>query len=180
MTVTAADPSTADPDATTESAPVAFPGVGRRKWGLRRRILLIFTLGALMLSLFLAFVTYGFARSSVVQQRDLDAARNAYQRAVELNRALLAAWRELAKIHQVQGDDKLYGIANAEFERLSALPTELVTVTGLIQENKLYHAEQLCREFLKKTPHQVEAMRLLALIGMQLFVYDDAEFLRES
>ena len=45
----------------------------RRKWGLRRRIMLIFTLGALMLSLFLAFVTYGFARSSVVQQRDNDA-----------------------------------------------------------------------------------------------------------
>ena len=111
---------------------------------------------------------------------DLDAARNAYQRAVELNRALTASWRELAKIHRLQGDEKLYGIANGEFERLSALPSELVAVTSLIQENKLYHAEQLCREFLKKTPHQVEAMRLLALIGMQLFVYDDAEFLLES
>ena len=42
----------------------------RRRWGLRRRILLIFTLGALMLSLFLALITYGFARSSLVQQRD--------------------------------------------------------------------------------------------------------------
>ena len=111
---------------------------------------------------------------------DLDAARNAYQRAVELNRALSASWRELAKIHQAQGNDKLFGIANAEFERLSALPAELVTVTSLIQENKLYQAEQLCREFLKKTPHQVEAMRLLAMIGVQLFVYDDAEFLLES
>ena len=110
----------------------------------------------------------------------LDAARNAYQRAVELNRALAASWRELAKIHKSQGDDKLFGIANAEFERLSALPAELVTVTSLIQENKLYHAEQLCREYLKKTPHQVEAMRLLAMIGVQLFVYDDAEFLLES
>ena len=80
---------------------------------------------------------------------DQDGARNAYQRAVELNRALLASWRELAKIHRAQGDGKLFGIANAEFERLSALPTELVTVTSLIQENKLYLAEQLCREFLK-------------------------------
>lgn len=42
----------------------------RRKWGLRRRILLIFTLGALLLSVVLAFVTYGLARSSVVQQHD--------------------------------------------------------------------------------------------------------------
>jgi signal transduction histidine kinase len=45
----------------------------RQRWGLRRRILLIFTLGALMLSLLLAFVAYGFARSSVVQQQDDDA-----------------------------------------------------------------------------------------------------------
>ena len=51
----------------------------RRKWGLRRRILLIFTLGALMLSLVLAFVTYGLARSSVVQQQD-EAARGLARR----------------------------------------------------------------------------------------------------
>jgi tetratricopeptide (TPR) repeat protein len=111
---------------------------------------------------------------------DLAAARSAYQRAVELNRALTASWRELAKIHKSQGEDKLFGIANAEFERLSNLPAELVTVTSLIQENKLYLAEQACRAFLRKTPHHVEAMRLLAMIGMKLYVYDDAEFLLES
>src|SRR5262245_9580242 len=41
--------------------------------------MLTFTVGALVLSLFLAFVTYGFARSSVVQQREnaaFDAAQN--------------------------------------------------------------------------------------------------------
>ena len=68
MTVAAADPG-----AFGSFAPVPLGGNTRRKWGLRRRILLIFTLGALMLSLFLAFVTYGFARSSVVDQRDNDA-----------------------------------------------------------------------------------------------------------
>lgn len=46
----------------------------RRRWGLRRRILLIFTLGALLLSIVLASVTYGLARASVVQQQD-EAAR---------------------------------------------------------------------------------------------------------
>jgi tetratricopeptide (TPR) repeat protein len=111
---------------------------------------------------------------------DLSAARNAYQRAVELNRALLASWRELANIHKAQGDGRLYRIAHAESERLSNLPAELVTVTSLIQENRLYRAERLCRDFLKKTPHHVEAMRLLAMIGVRLFVYDDAEFLLES
>jgi tetratricopeptide (TPR) repeat protein len=111
---------------------------------------------------------------------DLNAARNAYQRAVELNRALLASWRELVNIHKAQGDDRLHRIAYAESERLSNLPAELVTVTSRIQENRLYRAERLCREYLKKTPHHVEAMRLLAMIGVKLLVYDDAEFLLES
>jgi signal transduction histidine kinase len=38
--------------------------------GLRRRILLTFTLGSVALSLFLALTTYGLARSNVLQQRD--------------------------------------------------------------------------------------------------------------
>ncbi|MDH3751663.1 MAG: sulfotransferase, partial [Gammaproteobacteria bacterium] len=53
-------------------------------------------------------------------------------------------------------------------------------VTSLMEENKLYRAEKLCRDFLQKTPHHIEAMRLLALLGMKLLVYDDAEFLLES
>jgi two-component system, OmpR family, sensor histidine kinase MtrB len=72
MTVGSAGLTVAEPVAETRREP-------RLRWGLRRRIMLIFTVGALMLSLFLAFVTYGFARSSVVQQREnaaLDAARN--------------------------------------------------------------------------------------------------------
>jgi signal transduction histidine kinase len=55
----------------------------RQRWGLRRRITLIFALGALMLSLFLAFVTYGFTRSSVVQQRE-DAALDAAKRNTQI------------------------------------------------------------------------------------------------
>ena len=38
--------------------------------GLRRRILLIFTLGALGLAAFLAFTTYGLVRSNLASQRD--------------------------------------------------------------------------------------------------------------
>jgi tetratricopeptide (TPR) repeat protein len=110
----------------------------------------------------------------------IDRARAAYQQAVRLNSALPAAWRELAAIYQHQGDTRKHAAADAEYRRLSELPPELVSVSSLLQERKLYKAEQLCRAFLKKTPHHIEAMRLLALIGMQLFVYDDAEFLLES
>lgn len=38
--------------------------------GLRRRILLIITLGSIALSMFLAIITYGLARSNLVQERD--------------------------------------------------------------------------------------------------------------
>lgn len=55
---------------TETAAELPAASSNRRQWGLRRRILLIFTLGSLLLSLFLAFVTYGFARSSVVQQTE--------------------------------------------------------------------------------------------------------------
>ena len=57
------------------------PPAARRGWGLRRRIMLIFTFGALMLSVVLAFVTYGFARTSVVQQRDRTAREAAFSHA---------------------------------------------------------------------------------------------------
>jgi two-component system sensor histidine kinase MtrB len=47
--------------------------------GLRRRILLIFTLGSLLLSVFLATTTYGLTRSNVVNER-VDSAVNTSQR----------------------------------------------------------------------------------------------------
>ena len=80
MTATVAPETSADAAAPVEAPAPDQPG--RRGWGLRRRILLIFTLGALMLSLFLAFVTYGFARNSVVQQHDEDARAAARRSAI--------------------------------------------------------------------------------------------------
>jgi two-component system sensor histidine kinase MtrB len=70
-----------DPEAFDTIDPVPLGEPTKRAWGLRRRIMLIFTMGALMLSLFLAFITYGFTRSSVVQQRDNDARASARRNA---------------------------------------------------------------------------------------------------
>lgn len=47
--------------------------------GLRRRILLIFTLGALGLAAFLAFTTYGLVRSNLASQRDRSSISTAYR-----------------------------------------------------------------------------------------------------
>ncbi|HWM29840.1 MAG TPA: sulfotransferase [Woeseiaceae bacterium] len=111
---------------------------------------------------------------------DVPRAIAAYRRAVELNRGLIVSWRELAVLLGQNGDREAHAAAEAEHRRLAALPPELVTVTSFIQEGKLFRAEQMCREFLQKHPHHIEAMRLLARLGMKLYIYDDAEFLLES
>jgi tetratricopeptide (TPR) repeat protein len=114
------------------------------------------------------------------QLGQLEQAATAYQQAVDLNHGLVASWRELALLHQQHDRQREFQLAQAEYLRLSALPPELVSVTSLINEGKLFHAEKLCRAFLAEHPHHIEAMRLLAALGMKLFVYDDAEFLLES
>jgi two-component system, OmpR family, sensor histidine kinase MtrB len=56
--------------------------------GLRRRILLIFTLGSLALSAFLAVTTYGLVRSNLAAQRDSASVQAAYTHAQVVQSAL--------------------------------------------------------------------------------------------
>ncbi|MBT5220236.1 MAG: tetratricopeptide repeat protein, partial [Woeseia sp.] len=79
-------------------------------------------------------------------------------------------------------DKNLAGAQKAKVhtERLKALPQELLNVSSLINEKRLDKAEPLCRQFLLRDPTNVEAMRLLASIGMELGVTDDAEHLLEK
>jgi len=58
--------------------------------GLRRRILLIFTLGALGLAAFLAFTTYGLVRSNLSSQRDRASISEAYRNSRLVNGRLQA------------------------------------------------------------------------------------------
>ncbi|MGK7295258.1 MAG: tetratricopeptide repeat-containing sulfotransferase family protein [Candidatus Wenzhouxiangella sp. M2_3B_020] len=107
-------------------------------------------------------------------------AAEAYQHALQLNPALVASWRFLAAALLRLGETDRARSAKANLERLQAMPRELVSVTSLIHEGKLYKAEKLCRHFLQNNRHHPEAMRLLADIGSRLGIYDDAEFLLES
>jgi tetratricopeptide (TPR) repeat protein len=104
----------------------------------------------------------------------------AYQRAVTHNGALVASWRLLADMHKAAGRDASADFANAQFSHLAQLPPELLSVASFIQEGRIFKAEQLCRAFLQRNGHHVEAMRLLAEIGMKFNAYDEAEFLLES
>ncbi|MBB37161.1 MAG: hypothetical protein CME88_17505 [Hirschia sp.] len=109
-----------------------------------------------------------------------DLALTAYAEAVRNNPALLASWRELAKIHANVGNQRNATLAREQVDRLTALPKELLAVASMLHEGKIGRAERICRAFLQKSPHHIEAMRLLADIGIRLHVLDDAEFLLES
>lgn len=111
---------------------------------------------------------------------DVRGALAAYQEAVARNNALLGSWQMLERLHGQAGRDVPADFAAAQVEYLSSLPPQLLTVASLIQEGKMYKAEQLCRHFLQTQGHHVEGMRFLAQIGMSFNVHDEAEFLLES
>jgi len=104
--------------------------------GLRRRILLIFTLGSLILSLFLASTTYGLTRSNIVNERVDTATTTSQRNAQGVERDLRArpadAEAATASLERIGVQDYLiwYGDTwtggGATFQNPD-LPAELVT-----------------------------------------------------
>ena len=111
---------------------------------------------------------------------DKTKALETFARATRFNPALTASWREQAKLLSAAGRNAEAAAANAQLERLSSLPRELIAVTNHLHEGRLLRAEEICRHFLRSNPKNVEGMRLLAKIGIELGILDDAEFLLES
>ena len=109
-----------------------------------------------------------------------DRALQAYSRACRFNPALVASWRGQLDILTRRGRGREAAQARAQLDYLERLPQPLVIVLDLVSQGKLLKAEDLCRKFLQKAPHHVEAMRLLADIGIRFGVLADAEFLLES
>ena len=111
---------------------------------------------------------------------DTEQAIEAYGRAVRFNPALAASWRAQAELLEAAGRMGEATTAHNQERRLLALPKELIAVTHHLHEGRPLRAEEICRHFLRRNPKNVEAMRLLAQIGLRLGILDDAEFLLES
>jgi len=111
---------------------------------------------------------------------DAEAAIGAYERAVGLNPALLASWQNLAKLQASEGRTRQAKVSQRQAAELSEQPKELLAVMGMIYDGKLDEAEPLCRAYLRQHPKNVVGMRLLARIGTEHGILDDAEFLLES
>jgi two-component system sensor histidine kinase MtrB len=73
------------------TSPVAFRARRFMRLGLRTRLTVAFALGALVLSVILATVTYGLVRENLVRQREASATRQAYLNARVLRDSLRGA-----------------------------------------------------------------------------------------
>ena len=112
-----------------------------------------------------------------VAGKDAPHAIQAYERAVHINPALPATWGMLEGLYRLVGNEQRRQIAAAHSQKLKTMPAEVITATGLFCEGDLTAAEKLIRAFLLTHADQVEAMRLLARIGVAREVLDDAEVL---
>jgi tetratricopeptide (TPR) repeat protein len=101
----------------------------------------------------------------------------AFLTAVNINHALPASWSMLEGLYRMSGQAENSVMAASHVATLKALPREVVAATGLFVDGDLELAEPMVRAFLLRHGNQVEAMRLLARIGMARKVYDDAELL---
>lgn len=107
-------------------------------------------------------------------------AAQAFYQATQLNPALLASWRALAKVYAEQGQDQALQIANTQIDYLQQLPAPLLGAKDLYYDGQWLSAEQVCRQYLSGHKHDVEGMLLLAEIGLKTQSLNDAEFLLES
>jgi len=108
----------------------------------------------------------------------------AFVRATRFNPALEASWREQARLLAAAGRAAEAAMARRQQERLARLPRELVAVTNHLAEGRLLRAEEICRHYLRTHPRKdanhIEGMRLLAKVGIEFGVLEEAEFLLES
>ena len=104
----------------------------------------------------------------------------AFQQAVQLNYALAASWSMLASLHLMTGNAGDSAAAADQVATLRKQPPNIVTATALFMDEDLDRAEPLVRAFLLQHGNHVEAMRLLARIGMARKVYDDSELLLKA
>ena len=104
----------------------------------------------------------------------------AFSRAVQINPALPASWSMLESLYRMTGQAEEAARAAQQVAILKKLPADVVTATTLFSDGDLAAAEPLVRAFLLKQGHHIEAMRLLARIGIAREAFDDAQVLLEA
>ncbi|MEA3107566.1 MAG: hypothetical protein QOI88_2171, partial [Gammaproteobacteria bacterium] len=115
-----------------------------------------------------------------VARKDAPRAIESFLKGVHINPALPASWSLLEGLYRITGQIEDAATAAAHVATLKRLPPEVVTATALFSDGELLPAENIVRAYLLKHGNHVEAMRLLARIGIEREVFDDAELLLEA
>ncbi len=112
-----------------------------------------------------------------VEMRQAPQAIEAFLQAVHINHALPGSWGMLERLYRMTGEADNASMAASHVATLRKVPQEVVTATGLLADGDLEAAEILVRAYLVKHGDHIEAMRLLARLGIERKVFDDAELL---
>ncbi|GLQ50477.1 sulfotransferase [Dyella flava] len=112
--------------------------------------------------------------------RDAPRAIDALLHAVNINPALPSSWNLLEGLYRMTGDTANAATAASHVATLKRLAPEVVRATSHFSDGELDPAEQIIRAYLLKAGNDVEAMRLLARIGLARDVLDDADLLLEA
>lgn len=115
-----------------------------------------------------------------VARRDAPAAIADLRTAVAINPAHAMGWRMLDGLYRMTGDQRSAELAGRHFTHLASLPPPIVHAKVLHGDGEVEAAEALIRRFLLEAGNHPEAMRVLAQIGHQRNVLDDAETLYEG
>jgi tetratricopeptide (TPR) repeat protein len=115
-----------------------------------------------------------------VALKDAPRAIEAFLRGVNINPALPASWSMLEGLYRMTGDAGNAATAAQHVAVLKRQPPEVVNATSLFSDGELTPAENIVRAYLLQHGNHVEAMRLLARIGIARDVLDDADLLLEA
>ena len=115
-----------------------------------------------------------------VARRDAPNAIESLLVSVNINPALPASWSMLEGLYRMTGDVENAATAAAHVETLKALAPEVVSATSHFSDGDIGVAEQIIRPYLLARGDDPEAMRLLARIGIEMEVLNDAEALLEA
>jgi tetratricopeptide (TPR) repeat protein len=134
---------------------------------LRRLLLLQPTAGLAQYELGLALAAQGQGEAAVMSLR----------RALELSPDIPGAWRTLADHLTAMGDTGGADAARARHLQAATRDPRLLRAGAALAENDIPVAESILREYLKRHPTDVPAIRMLAEVAARIGRYADAEAL---
>jgi len=115
-----------------------------------------------------------------VSEGRIQNAIGAYEQALSVDSALVASWRALTALFAKTKEADKLKIAQHQLAQLEQLHPALQAVKSHLNRGDLETADEICRGYLQQNKTDVEGMRLLAAIAVEVKILDDAEFILES